>query len=112
MSRFGGRLIIVLRNLFNHVPGVDAELNPAGVANGGVEGAEDEFCAAQFDAAPDQPVDNFHDGGLNGFLVPKQGDGVQARVGPFDGAEHALVEIAEPLSAKSGVAHSSRAFCG
>jgi hypothetical protein len=102
MSCFGGRLIIVLRNLFNHIPGVDAELNPAGVADGGVEGAEDEFSAAEFDGAANQSVDDFHDGGLDGFLVLKQSDGVEARVGAFDGAKHALVEIAELLSTESG----------
>jgi hypothetical protein len=88
--------------LFDHIAGVDAELNPAGVADGGVEGAEDEFSAAEFDGAADQGVDDFHDGGLDGFLVLKHGDGVETRLGDGDGAEHALVEIAELLSAESG----------
>src|SRR5580658_3805111 len=45
---------------------------------------------------------DFHDGGLDGFLVLKHGDGVEARLGDGDGAEHALVEVAELLSAESG----------
>jgi|SRR5580658_33475 hypothetical protein len=45
---------------------------------------------------------DFHDGGLDGFLVLKHGDGVEARLGDGDGAKHALVEIAELLSAESG----------
>ena len=71
------------------------------IANGGVESAEHEFGARKIDGAADQRVDDFHDGGLNGFAVFKKSDMVEARVRAFDGAEHALVEVAELLSAKS-----------
>jgi len=96
-----GRLFGIVGDLGDHLAGV-VESHAAGVADGGVEGAEDEFSAAQFDGAADQGVDDFHDGGLDGFLVLKHGDGVEARFGDGDGAEHALVEITELLPAKGG----------
>jgi hypothetical protein len=71
------------------------------IADSGVEGAEHEFGARKIDGAADQRVDDLHDGGLNGFAVFKKSDMVEARVRAFDGAEHALVEVAELLSAKS-----------
>jgi hypothetical protein len=102
VSCFGSRRLIgVVRNPGDHFAGV-VEADAAGVADGGVEGAEDEFSAAQFDGAANQGVDDFHDGGLDSFLVLQHGDGVEARPGNGDGAKHALVEIAELLSAKSG----------
>jgi hypothetical protein len=55
MSCFGGRLIFVIGDLGNHFAGV-VEADAAGVADGGVEGAEDGFSAAQFDGAADQGV--------------------------------------------------------
>ena len=81
-------------------PGVEEDV--AGVFHGDVEGAEDQFGALEFHGAADQGVDDFHDGGLDGFRAFEQGDVVQARVGDGDGADHALVEVAETLSAESG----------
>ena len=55
MSCFGGPLVGVIGDLGDHFGGV-VEADAAGVADGGVEGAEDEFSAAQFDGAADQGV--------------------------------------------------------
>jgi hypothetical protein len=90
-------------NLSDHV-GVAAKVDAADVADGGVEGAENEFGALDFDGAAEQRVDDFDERGLDGFLVLKEGGMVDARVRGFDGAEHALVEVAELLSAESGAA--------
>jgi hypothetical protein len=80
-----------------------AELYAFRVADGGVEGAENKFGAFDFDGAAKQGVDDFHEGGLDGFLVLKEGGVVDAGAGrTFDGTEHALVEIAELLSAEWG----------
>jgi len=65
------------------------------------EGAEDEFGALEFDGAAQQGVDDLHEGGLDGFLVLEEGSVVDARGWVFDGAEHALVEVAELFSAES-----------
>jgi hypothetical protein len=102
MRCFGSRRRLgIVGDLGDHFA-VIVEADAAGVADGGVEGAENEFSAAQFDGAANQGVDDFHDGGLDSFLVLQHGDGVKARPGNGDGAKHALVEIAELLSAKSG----------
>jgi hypothetical protein len=46
---------------------------------------------------------DFHQGSLDGFLILDEGDGVKASVRRGgDAAHHALVEVAEPLSAQSG----------
>ena len=86
----------------DHSVGVDVEFGAADVADGGVEGAEDEFSALHFNGAADQAVDDLHEGDLDGFLVFEQSRMVDARVRSVDGAEHALVEVAEGLSAESG----------
>ena len=96
------RRVGVVGDLADHFVGVDAELDAADVADGGVEGAEDEFGALEFDGAAEQGVDDFHEGGLDGFFVLEEGGVVDARGGKLDGAEHALVEVAELLSAESG----------
>jgi len=101
MCCFGGGRVGVVGDLGDHFGGL-AELDAAGVADGGVEGAEDEFSALEFEGAADQGVDDFHDGGLDGFLVFEEGNVMEARVGGFDGADHALVEIAELLSTERG----------
>jgi hypothetical protein len=98
---FEGRSRVV-GDFCNHFGLVDSELDAADVADGGVEGAEDEFAALDFDGAAQQGVDGFHEGGLDGLLVLEEGDSVDARGRVTDGAEHALVEVAELLSAKSG----------
>jgi|HubBroStandDraft_1064217.scaffolds.fasta_scaffold18527_2 hypothetical protein len=78
-----------------------AELDAAGVTDGGVEGAENEFGAFDFDGAPEEGVDDLHERGLDGFFVLEDGGVVNARLRrAFYGAEHALVEVAELLSAE------------
>jgi hypothetical protein len=88
-------------DLPDHV-GVLGELDAADVADGGVEGAENEFGALDFDGAAEQGVDDLDEGGLDGLLVLEEGGVMDAGVGAFDGAEHALMEVAELLSAESG----------
>jgi len=98
---FGEGCGCVGRNLSDHV-GVVGEFDAADVADGSVEGAEDELGALDFDSAAKQGVDDLDEGGLDGLLVFEEGGVMDAGVGAFDGAEHALVEIAELLSAESG----------
>jgi len=87
---------------------VEVEVDAADVADGGVEGAEDEFGTLEFDGAAEQGVDDLHEGDLDGGLVLEEGGVTDAGVGNADGAEHALVEVAELLSAESrGVAADS-----
>ena len=92
----------VIGDVCDHV--TDAgEVDAADVADGGVEGAEDEFGALDFNGATKQGVDNFHERGLDGLLVFEEGGVMDARRRrTFDGAEHALVEVAELLSTESG----------
>jgi hypothetical protein len=62
-----------------------------------------EFGGLEFDGAAQQGVDDLHEGGLDGFLVLEEGGVMDARLRrALDGAEHALVEVAELLSAESG----------
>ena len=74
-----------------------AEAGAARVADGGVEGAENKLAALHVDGAAKEAVDDLHDRDLDGFLVFEQGDVADARI-----AEHAVVEVAISLSAKSG----------
>jgi hypothetical protein len=98
---FGGRGWVV-GDLSDHAAGVESEVNTADVADCGVEGAEDEFAALEFEGAAHHGVDGFHEGHLDGLLVLEEGGVVDARGGKANGAEHALVEVAELLSAKRG----------
>ena len=51
----------------------------------------------------DEGIDDFHEGSLDGLLVLDEGDGVETGAGRSgDAAHHALVEVTELLSAKSG----------
>ena len=98
---FGGGSGWVVGNAGDHFTG-NAEVHAADIADGGVESAEDELGALEFDGAAEQGVDDLDEGGLDGFLVFEEGGVVDARVWTFDGADHALVEVAELLSAESG----------
>jgi hypothetical protein len=100
----------VVGDFFDHVAGMEAEVDAADVADSGVEGAEDEFGALEFDVAAEQGVDELDEGGLDGFLVLEEGGVVDAGGGrTWNGAEHALVEVAELLAAKSGRAAADAA---
>jgi hypothetical protein len=107
---FGGGLLVdldegrgrIVGDLSDHVFLVEVEVDAADVADGGVEGAEDEFSALEFEGAAEQSVDDFHEGGLDGFGVLEEGGVVDTGGGDANGAEHALVEVAELLSAESG----------
>ena len=92
----------VVGDFGDHVVGVLAELDAADVADGGVEGAENEFGALEFDGAAQQGVDDFHERGLDGLFVLEEGVVMDAGGGIFDRAEHALVKVAELLSAEGG----------
>ena len=56
----------------------------------------------EFKGAAEQSVDDFHEGGLDGFGVFEEGGAKDAGTGEADRTQHALVEVAELLSAKSG----------
>jgi hypothetical protein len=92
----------VVGNFCDHFGRVNAELDAADVADGGVEGAEDEFGAFDFDSSEQQGIDGFHEGDLDRLFVLEEGGEADARGGIADGAKHALVEVAELLSAKRG----------
>jgi len=82
---------------------VEAEVNAAGVFYGDVKGAEDEFGAFEVDGVAGEGIDDFHERGLDGFLIFDEGDGMDAGVvGDLNAAHHALMEVAELLSAESG----------
>jgi hypothetical protein len=82
---------------------VDAELHAADVAASDVEGTKNERGALGVDGVAHQRVDDFHERHLDGLLVLDEGDGVQARLRwSSDAADHALVEVAELLSAHGG----------
>lgn len=87
----------------DHVVGKDVEAGAAGIFHGDPEGFEDEIGALEVDGVAGEGVDDFHDGSLDGLIAFEQGYGMEARVGRGgDAAKHALVEVAEMLSAKGG----------
>jgi hypothetical protein len=94
---------LILGDFFDHSAGDVVEAGAAGVADGDVEGAEDEFGAFDVDGVAGEGVDDFHEGDLDGLLALDLGDGMETGVGrSADATDHALVEVAELLSAKSG----------
>ena len=97
---FAGRRIVGY--FFDHAFRVQAEVDAADVADRSVEGSEDKFGALKFDRAAQQPVDGFDQRRLNRLFVFEQGGVMDARGGTTDGAEHALVKVAELLVAKGG----------
>ena len=93
----------VVGDFADHFVFVEVEADAAGIADGDVEGAEQEFGAFEVDGVAGEGVDDFHERGLNGLLALDLGDGMKAGFGRGgDAAHHALVEVAELLSAKSG----------
>jgi len=92
----------VFGDFANHVA-ADIEFDAVGIFYGDVESFDDEVGAAQVDVVADQGVDDFHERGLDGFFVFELRDGVKAGAGrSFDAAQHALMEVAELLSAHGG----------
>ena len=82
---------------------VDAKPHAADVAAGDVEGTKNERSALGIDGVAHQRIDDFHERHLDGLFVLDERDGVQARLGrSADAANHALVEVAELLSAHGG----------
>jgi hypothetical protein len=93
----------IVGNFLDHVVGVGVEADAAHVFDGNVKGAEDEFGAAEIDAVARERVDDFHERGLERLFVFDEGDRMEAGLrGCADAADHALMEVAELLSAKSG----------
>jgi hypothetical protein len=93
----------ILGNGTYHTAGAKAEMNLAGVSRSDVEGAHDEAGALHVDLIADESVDHFHEGGLDGFLILEQGDGMKARLGrSAHAANHALVKIAKYFFAQGG----------
>jgi hypothetical protein len=86
----------------DHFVVVDAEADAAGVADSDAEGAQDEFGAAEVDGVASEGVDDFHERSLDGLVVLDERYGVKAGVvGDLNAAHHALMEVAELLSAES-----------
>jgi hypothetical protein len=66
-------------------------------------GTEDQLGALDVDSVAGEGVDDFHERGLNGFFALDESDGMEARLHRrADAAHHALMEVAELLSAESG----------
>jgi hypothetical protein len=58
---------------------------------------------AEIDSVANQGIDDFHERGLDAFLVFDEGDGVKARLGgSTHAADHALMEVAENFAAEGG----------
>jgi hypothetical protein len=77
----GRGLVGVVGELADHFVLVEIEADVADVADGSVEGAENEFSALEFQGAAKQSVDDFHKGGLDGFGVLEQGGAEDAELG-------------------------------
>ena len=89
--------------MFDHVAGLVVEADAPRIFDGDVQGFEDEVSALQVDGIGGHGVNDFHERGLDGLLIFDQGDGVNAGLGRnLHAAHHALVEVAELLSAESG----------
>lgn len=89
-------------NFADHFVLANVEANVVDIAHGGVECAQEQLAAAEVDGVAGEGVDDLHERSLDGLLVLDDGDGVKAGVGRSgDAAQHALVEVAEALSAKS-----------
>ena len=97
--RWGG----IVGDFADHFFSAEVEADAAGVADGDVEGAEQELGAFEVDGVAGEGVDDLHERGLNGLLALDLGDGMEAGVGRGgDAAYHALVEVAKLFSAKRG----------
>ena len=93
----------VFGDFFDHAAAGGIEADAAGVDDRDVEAFEHELGAFQVDGVAGEGVEDFHDGGLDGFFVFDEGDGMQARLRRgADTANHALMEVAELFAAKSG----------
>jgi len=87
----------------HHVAFAAVETDAAGVADGNAERADDQVGALGVDLVAHYGVDGFHQGHLDGFLVFDEGHGMNARFRRRgDAVDHALVEVAKYLAAKSG----------
>jgi len=93
----------VVGDLVDHAACDGVEADAVGVLHSDVEGFEHKVGAAEVDGVAGHGVDDFHERGLDGLLVLDESDGVEAGVRWYlDAAHHALVEVAELLSAESG----------
>ena len=93
---FGQVLCGVVGDFVDHVAGTDLKVDVAGISYGDVQSFEDDVGALVVDVAFEDGVDHVHDGGLDGFGVFDQGDGVDLRVdASLHTLDHAGVEVAE-----------------
>jgi hypothetical protein len=87
-------------NFLDHVALATIETGLGGVAGGYAERAQDEAGAGDIDLIADEGVDDFHERGLDGFLILEHGDGMKARLGrSAHTADHPLMEITEDFTA-------------
>jgi hypothetical protein len=97
---FGG---IWFQGLVDHFFLVGLEADSAGISYGYVQRSQDQIGSLIVDRVAQDGVDDFHQCDLDGLLVFEKGDGVNARVlRRGNSVKHALVEVAEPGSPKSG----------
>jgi hypothetical protein len=93
----------IVGDFLDHAGGVEVEADAAGIFDGDVESFEDEVGTAEIDGVAGDGVDDFHERGLDGLLVFDERDGMEASFRrSLDAAQHALMEVAELLSAQSG----------
>ena len=91
----------VVGDFFYYVKGI-VEPGAVGVFYCDVESADDQLGALGIDGVADERVDDFHQRGLNGLFALELSDGMKTRARrSANAANHALVEVAELLSAES-----------
>lgn len=102
-ERSGGWSFGIFGNFGDDVGSVRLEVNEPAIPRCDVESPEDQAGAIHVDVIADEGVDDFHERRLNGFLIFKHGDGMDARLGrSAHTADHALMEIAKSFFAERG----------
>jgi hypothetical protein len=93
---FSQVLLGVVGDFADHVVAADVEVDVAGISYCDVQGFEDDVGALDVDGAFEDGIDHVHDGGLDGFGVFDQGDGVDLRIDAgLHALDHAGVEVAK-----------------
>jgi hypothetical protein len=86
----------VVGDFADHIVGAGVETDIAAISYGDVESFENEVGTFGVDGAFEQGVNHVHDGGLDGFGVFDQGDGMDLRVHTrLHALDHAGVEVAK-----------------
>jgi hypothetical protein len=94
---------VVLGNFFDYVVGLRFDAGAGVIFHRNVQRAQDQRGAFHVNGVAQQRIDDFGQRGLDGFFVLDAGKRVQARLRRrAHAAMHALVVVAELLSAERG----------